>query len=64
MSEIPTKLGYLKLGNDEERAAVASILFKNGYTVRTVKKKRDGKSYDKLVEFELRATDVLEEVDM
>lgn len=61
MNEVPTRLGYLKLSNDDERAAIANILFKNGYTVRTVRRKRDGKSYDKYVEFELLTTDVIEE---
>ncbi len=61
MIEIPTKHGYLRLANDEERQQVAAMLFKNGYTVRTVKKRRDGKSFDKYVEFELQPTDIVED---
>jgi len=61
MNEIPTKLGYLRLANDDERAAVATILFRNGYTVRNVKRKKDARSYEKLVEFELQTTDIVED---
>ena len=43
------KSGYLRIANELERTQVASILFKNGYTVRTVRNKKNGKTYEYFV---------------
>ena len=44
MSKLVSK-GYLKIGNEEDRKAVASILYKNGYSVAPVRCKRNGKRF-------------------
>lgn len=52
--------GYLKIKKEEDRAAVASILFQNGYTVSTVRKKKNGKTYEYYVKYEKQALDTEE----
>lgn len=49
--------GYLKIGNEADRTTVASILYKNGYTVRPVRRKKNGKSYEYFVYFQLNSLD-------
>lgn len=39
----------LKIGNETDRMTAASILFKNGYEVKTVRRKKNGKSYEYFV---------------
>lgn len=51
--------GYLKIGNEADRIEVASILFKNGYTVRTVRTKRNGKTYEYYVKYDRQSPDVI-----
>ena len=46
-------VGYLRIGNAEDRAAVAEILYKNGYTVSPARKKK-GKSFEYYVRYEIR----------
>ena len=41
----------LKIGNESDRITVASILFKNGYEVKTVRKRKNSKSYEYYVGF-------------
>ena len=53
-----TEYGLLKIGNENDRLTVASILFKNGYSVFPARKKKDGKSYEYYVEFEMRPRDL------
>ena len=55
--------GYLKIGNDADRTTVASILYKNSYTVSPVRIKR-GKTYEYLVEYEMKPRDIQEEDGM
>ena len=50
--------GYLRIGNEADRTTVASILYKNGYSVSPVRKKTNGKSFTYYVEFELKPTDI------
>lgn len=45
--------GCLKISNEEDRRAVATILFKNGYTVHPVRCKKNGKTYEYFVKYEL-----------
>jgi len=45
--------GYLKIGNEADRVTVASILYKNGYTTRPVRRKKNGKNYEYFVRYEL-----------
>ena len=52
------KSGYLKIANENDRQAVASILFKNGYTVRTVRAKKNGKTYEYFVRYEKNPLDI------
>lgn len=52
------KSGYLKISNENDRQAVASILFKNGYTVRTVRAKKNGKTYEYYVSYEKNPLDI------
>lgn len=42
---------YLKIGSEADRVTVASILYKNGYSVQTVKQKKDGRSNEYLVKY-------------
>jgi len=46
--------GYLKIGNEADRIAVASILYKNGYTVKPVRKKKNSRSYEYYVGYQLQ----------
>ena len=39
----------LKIGNEADRVTVASILYKNGYEVKPVRRKKNGKSYEYFV---------------
>lgn len=39
---------YLKIGSEADRVTVASILFRNGYSVQPVKQKKDGRSNEYL----------------
>ncbi len=43
--------GFIKIGNEPDRVAVASILFKNGYTVSMVRQKKNGKAYEYFVKY-------------
>ncbi len=43
--------GYLKIKNADDRIAVATILFKNGYTVRPVRNKKNGRTYEYFVKY-------------
>ena len=54
--------GYLAIGKEEDRILVASILYKNGYSVSPTRIKRDGKSYTYLVGYELKNRDLKEDV--
>lgn len=54
--------GYLKTGNEADRITVASILYKNGYSVSPVRKKKNGKTYEYYVEYEIKPTEIPEEV--
>lgn len=45
--------GLLKIGNENDRATVATILFKNGYAVETVRKKKNGKTNEYFVGYSL-----------
>lgn len=40
------EFALLKIGNEADRVTVASILFKNGYEVKTVRKSKNKKSYE------------------
>lgn len=47
--------GYLKIDNLADRVTIATILFKNGYTVQPVKRRRNRKAYDMYVYYELKS---------
>lgn len=53
--------GYLKIANEADRIAVATILFKNKYTVRTVRNKKNGKTYEYYVKYDKQSPDELED---
>lgn len=44
-----TEMILLKIGNEADRVTVASILYKNGYEVKPVRRKKNGKSYEYFV---------------
>lgn len=46
------KKGILKIKSKEDRAALANILYKNGYTVRPYRNKKNGKTYEYYVMYE------------
>ena len=52
------EVGYLRIANNDDREKVASILFSNGYTVSIVRKKRNGKSYEYFVRYEIRSVEI------
>ena len=58
MAKISEKAGYLKISNKEDRAAVASILFRNDYTVGEVRRKKDGKAFEYFVKYEMKERNV------
>ncbi len=49
--------GCLKIGNEEDRRAIAALLFKNGYTVSTVRCKKNEKTFEYFVKYELVGTE-------
>ena len=53
--------GYLKIGNAEDREAVVTILARWGYAVQIMRKKRNGKSFDYYVRYEVRPVDIPED---
>lgn len=50
--------GYLKIGSEADRIAIASLLFKHGYEVKTVRRKKNGKTYEYYVKYKLASTDI------
>ena len=44
--------GYLRIASEADRTTVAAILFNNGYTVKKVRRKKNGKSYEYFVSYE------------
>lgn len=50
MSEIKDE-GYLRIENEADRLAVASILYKNRYSITPVRIKKNGKTYEYLLKF-------------
>ena len=50
--------GYVKIANEADRATVAQILFKHGYTVQMMKRKKSGRAYDYFVHYELRPAEM------
>lgn len=53
--------GFLRIANENDRLMVASILFKNGYSIYPVRTRRDGKSFQYLIQYEIRSRDISEE---
>ena len=53
--------GLIPIPSEPDRIALANILFKHGYTVSTVRYKKDGKSYVYCVKYEQKPTDIKEE---
>ena len=51
--------GYLRVENATDREVVGNILFKNGYTVSQMRQKRNGKSYEYFIRYELRGRDIV-----
>lgn len=54
----PGSYGYLKIKNEADRAEVATILYKNGYTVRPARRKKNGKTYEYYVAYQISETDL------
>lgn len=54
-------VGYLRIETAEDRDAVVGILFRNGYTVSPMRRKRSGRSYEYYVKYELRNREMEEE---
>ena len=61
MNEAIGTHGFLKIGNESDRIAVASILYKNGYSVSPARKKKNGKTFEYYVEYELKPAEIQEE---
>lgn len=47
-------IGLLRINNEADRVTVASILYKNGYSVAPVRCKRNGKTFEYFVKYELK----------
>lgn len=56
-------IGYLKIGNEEDRAAVAKVLYRNGYTVQPVRRKRNGKTYEYYIKYTMKNNNIESEDD-
>lgn len=52
--------GYLKIGNEQDRATVAQILYRNGYSVKPARKRKNGKAFEYYVAYRLENPDVKE----
>lgn len=55
MAEQIGSKGLIRIKSESDRIAVSTILFKNGYTVRPVKVKKNGTSYEYYVEYTTRS---------
>ncbi len=51
MAEEIGSRGVIRIKNEADRVTVATILYKNGYTVRPVRTKINGKTYEYYVEY-------------
>jgi hypothetical protein len=49
--------GMLRVKLEADRVAIASILYKNGYSVKPVRQRRNGSSYDYFVKYDLENPD-------
>lgn len=54
----PQTTHYLKIGNETDRVTVASILYKNGYSVAPVRRKKDGRSFEYYLKASLECPDI------
>lgn len=52
--------GYLRIDGSEERIKVAAVLLQNGYTVSVVRRKRNGKSFEYFLKYELKSREMEE----
>ena len=43
--------GVLRISNEADRLTVASILFKNGYTIEPIRFKKNGKAYEYCISY-------------
>lgn len=55
MAEDLASRGTIRIKSEADRVAVATILYKNGYTVRPVRSKKNGNSYEYYVEYTTRS---------
>ena len=53
MGELDWSEGLLSINNEEDRIAVLTILAKNGYTVSIARKKKNGRSFQYFVKYEM-----------
>lgn len=60
MDDEMNEIGYLRIENKDDREKIASVLFRNGYTVSTVRRKRNGRSYEYYVKYEMRSKEMEE----
>lgn len=44
--------GILKISGENDRTLVATVLFKNGYSVTPVRKKKNGRAYEYYIQYE------------
>lgn len=56
MSAELTEHGFLRIKNEADRVTVASILYKNDYSVSPIKKAKNGRTYDYFIEFSVAQT--------
>jgi len=53
--------GYIRVAGEEDRLAIQRIALKNGYTVSTARRKKNGKAYEYFVKYETVDQDIKEE---
>ena len=56
--------GYLEIKSADDRATVATILFRNGYAVRPVRNKKNGRTYEYFVKYSKLNQDDIAEGDI
>lgn len=55
----PSTSGMLRVRLEADRVAIASILYKNGYSVKPIRVRRNGSSYDYFVKYDLENPDAV-----
>ena len=58
MGEKIGDFGYIRVNGEEDRLMIQRIALKNGYTVSTARRKKNGRSYEYFVKYETIDQDI------